>query len=51
MKKFIADLRAKQERGSFEREVIVRISVVARICQVLGRDGWNPREFYPSPDS
>lgn len=46
MKKIIEDLRAKLESGSFEKEEHVRIGIVARICQVLGWDVWNPQEFY-----
>lgn len=46
MKKIIEDLRAKLESGSFEKEEHVRIGIVARICQALGWDVWNPQEFY-----
>jgi len=46
VKKIIEDLRAKLESGSFEKEEHVRIGIVARICQVLGWDVWNPLEFY-----
>jgi predicted type IV restriction endonuclease len=46
VKKIIEDLRARLESGSFEKEEHVRIGIVARICQVLGWDVWNPQEFY-----
>lgn len=46
MRKIIEDLRVKLESGSFEKEEHVRIGIVARICQVLGWDVWNPQEFY-----
>jgi len=45
VKKIIEDLRAKLESGSFEKEEHVRIGILARICQVLGWDVWNPQEF------
>lgn len=46
MKKIIADLRNMLDCGAFEKEEHVRIGIVARICQALGWDIWNPEEFY-----
>lgn len=46
MKKIIEDLRNKLTSGIFEKEEHVRLCIVARICQELGWDIWNPSEFY-----
>lgn len=46
MKKTIEDIRVKLESASYKKEEHVRIGIVARICQVLGWDIWDPQEFY-----
>ncbi|MGI6198955.1 MAG: hypothetical protein ACOYIS_07540, partial [Candidatus Cloacimonadaceae bacterium] len=45
LKKVIKDIRKKLDAKVFVTEEQVRLSLVARICQVLGWDIWNPAEF------
>jgi len=45
MKEIIEDIRRKLKDGSYKNEQHIRISLVARICQVLGWNIWDPVEF------
>ncbi len=46
MIKVIEDIKKKLENHSYTKEEHVRLGIVARICQELGWDIWNPEEFY-----
>lgn len=45
MKEVIEDLRKKLEKGVFKNEEQVRIGIIARLCQKLGWDIWDPEIF------
>ncbi|HNQ40302.1 MAG: DUF4357 domain-containing protein [Candidatus Cloacimonas acidaminovorans] len=45
MKDVIEDLRKKLEKGVFKNEEQVRIGIIARLCQKLGWDIWDPEVF------
>jgi len=45
LKEIIEDIREKLKNGLFATEEHVRLSLVARICQSLGWDIWNPAEY------
>lgn len=45
LKKVVEDIRDKLDKGLFVSEEPVRLSLVTRVCQVLGWDIWNPAEF------
>lgn len=46
MKKTIEDIRKLFVDSAFQDEQHVRFSLVGRICQKLGWNIWNPKEFY-----
>lgn len=46
MRDIILDIRKKLENDLFIDEQHVRFSLVARLCQALGWNVWNPDEFY-----
>lgn len=46
LKDIIVDIRNKMANGVYQKEEHVRLAIIARICQVLGWDIWNPEEFY-----
>lgn len=46
LKDIIVDIRKKLANNVYQKEEHVRIAIIARICQVLGWDIWNPEEFY-----
>lgn len=41
----IIDIRKKLNSGAYTNEEQIRLSLVARLCQALGWDIWNPQEF------
>lgn len=46
MKEILEDIRNLLSDGAFQDEQHVRFSLVGRICQNLGWNIWNPKEFY-----
>jgi hypothetical protein len=46
VKQTIEDIRKLFADNAFKDEQHVRFSLVGRICQKLGWDIWNPKEFY-----
>ncbi|MDD3562980.1 MAG: hypothetical protein PHR32_04810, partial [Candidatus Cloacimonetes bacterium] len=46
MKQILEDIRNLLDDGAFLDEQHVRFSLVGRICQHLGWNIWNPKEFY-----
>jgi predicted type IV restriction endonuclease len=47
LKDIIEDICNKLANGVYKKEEHVRLAIIARICQVLGWDIWNPVEFHP----
>ena len=46
MKEIIKDIREKLLSNAYRKEEHVRIAIIARICQYLGWDIWDPEEFF-----
>ncbi len=42
----ITEVKSHIQRGAYTNEENVRLSLIARICQELGWDIWNPDEFF-----
>lgn len=42
----IKDIRSKLKSNAYQKEEHVRLGIIARLCQALGWDIWNPDEFY-----
>ena len=44
MKELLADIKARLLNGEYKNEEHIRLSLVARVLQVLGWNIWNPKE-------
>ncbi|MBM4404118.1 MAG: type I restriction enzyme HsdR N-terminal domain-containing protein [Candidatus Cloacimonetes bacterium] len=42
----VNDIRSKLKDNAYQKEEHVRLAIIARLCQALGWDIWNPEEFY-----
>ncbi|MDZ4121431.1 MAG: hypothetical protein U1C33_03370, partial [Candidatus Cloacimonadaceae bacterium] len=46
LKGIIEDIQVKLAKNAYRKEEHVRVAIIARICQALGCDIWDPDEFY-----